>query len=146
MLRGHFLRLLYPRGVFPRIYAGRLLPDEVVGSVVVFFSLYFVCYALLTIALMALDLDFADQRQGGGDRAVQCRPRPRRVIGPAGNFAPLPDTAKWLLCFAHAARPAGAVHGAGAVHAALLARIEQICPCSGTSLSQERHGRACWPN
>ncbi len=37
---------------------GGVLPDEVVGSVVVFFSLYFICYGLLTIALMALDLDF----------------------------------------------------------------------------------------
>ena len=50
MLQSQFLRLLYPRGVFPRVYAGRLLPDDVIGSVVVFFSLYFICYSVLTVA------------------------------------------------------------------------------------------------
>jgi trk system potassium uptake protein TrkH len=100
MLRGQFLRLVYPRGVFPRVYAGRPLPDEVVGSVVVYFSLYFVCYGLLTIALMALDLDFATSASAAVTALSNVGPGIGDVIGPAGNFAPLPDTAKWLLSFA----------------------------------------------
>jgi trk system potassium uptake protein TrkH len=100
MLRSQFLRLVYPRGVFPRTYAGRVLPDEVVGSVVVFFSLYFVCYGLLTIALMALDLDFATSASAAVTALSNVGPGIGEVIGPAGNFSPLPDLAKWLLCFA----------------------------------------------
>ncbi|HEV7268083.1 MAG TPA: TrkH family potassium uptake protein [Falsiroseomonas sp.] len=100
MLRVHFLRLVFPRGVFPRVYAGRVLPDDVVGSVVVFFSLYFVCYGALTIALMALDLDFATSASAAVTALSNVGPGIGEVIGPAGNFAPLPDLAKWLLCFA----------------------------------------------
>jgi trk system potassium uptake protein TrkH len=100
MLRVQFLRLVFPRGVFPRTYAGRVLPDEVVGSVVVYFSLYFVCYGLLTIALMALDLDFATSASAAVTSLSNVGPGIGDVIGPAGNFAPLPDTAKWLLSFA----------------------------------------------
>lgn len=100
MLRGQFLRLVYPRGVFPRVYAGRALPDEVIGSVVVFFSLYFVCYGLLTIALMALDLDFATSASAAVSALSNVGPGIGDVIGPAGSYAPLPDLAKWLLSFA----------------------------------------------
>ena len=77
MLRGHFLRLLYPRGVFMRTYAGRELPDDVVGSVVVFFSLFFVCYSLLTIALMAAVVAMA----AAGAAAVLALERAREAAG-----------------------------------------------------------------
>lgn len=100
MLRVQFLRLIFPRGVFPRVYAGRALPDEVVGSVVVFFSLYFICYGLLTIALMALDLDFPTSASAAVSALSNVGPGIGDTIGPAGSFEPLPAAAKWLLCFA----------------------------------------------
>ncbi len=100
MLRAQFLRLVFPRGVFPRAYAGRLLPDEVVGSVVVFFSLYFICYGALTIALMALDLDFLTSASAAVAALSNVGPGLGETIGPAGSFAPLPAAAKWLLSFA----------------------------------------------
>lgn len=100
MLRGHFLHLLYPRGVFVRVYAGRPLPDDVVGSVVVFFSLFFVCYSLITIALMALDLDFLTSASAAATSLANVGPGLGATIGPAGNFSTLPDAAKWILCFA----------------------------------------------
>jgi trk system potassium uptake protein len=99
MLRGQFLHLLYPRGVFLRAYGGRLLPDEVVGSVVVFFSLYFVCYGALTIALMALDLDFLTSASAAVAMLSNVGPGLGETIGPTGNFSTLPAAAKWLLCF-----------------------------------------------
>src|SRR5690606_29893727 len=58
MLKAHFRRLLFPRGIFPRSYDNRPLSDEVVGSVVAFFAVFFLCYGALTIALMAVGLDF----------------------------------------------------------------------------------------
>lgn len=99
MLQSQFLRLLYPRGVFPRIYAGRLLPDEVIGSVVVFFSLYFICYSALTVAMMAFDLDFLTSASAAVAALSNVGPGLGPIIGPAGNFATLPDASKWLLCF-----------------------------------------------
>jgi trk system potassium uptake protein TrkH len=100
LLRTHFFHLLYPKDVFPRIYAGRLLPDDVVTSVVVFFALYFVCHSVLTVALMALDLDFVTSITAAVSALSNVGPGLGPIIGPVGTFAPLPDTAKWLLTFA----------------------------------------------
>jgi trk system potassium uptake protein len=99
LLQTHFLRLLYPHGVFPRVYAGRLLPDDVVGSVVSFFSLYFICYGALTITLMAFGLDFLTSASGAVSALSNVGPGLGPIIGPAGNFATLPDGAKWFLSF-----------------------------------------------
>ncbi|RUT31082.1 TrkH family potassium uptake protein [Arsenicitalea aurantiaca] len=99
MLRAHFMRLIYPRGMFPRTYANRTLDDEVIGSVVAFFAVYFCCYAVLTIALMALGLDFLTSSSGATTALSNVGPGLGEIIGPAGNFGPLPDGAKWLLSF-----------------------------------------------
>ncbi|WP_326523187.1 TrkH family potassium uptake protein [Sphingomonas sp.] len=97
MLRTHFLRLIYPRGVFPRSYGARQLDDEVVNSVVAFFAVFFLCYAALTISLMALDLDFITSASGAATALANVGPGLGNTIGPAGNFASLPAAAKWLL-------------------------------------------------
>lgn len=97
MLRTHFLRLIYPRGVFPRSYGNRQLDDEVVNSVVAFFAVFFLCYAALTIALMALDLDFITSASGAATALANVGPGLGDTIGPAGNFATLPAAAKCML-------------------------------------------------
>ncbi len=99
MLRAYFLRLLYPRGVFPRYYGKRQLDDEVVGSVVAFFAVFFACYAALTVALMAFELDFLTSASGAATALANVGPGLGDIIGPAGNFSSLPDGAKWLLSF-----------------------------------------------
>ena len=78
LLRSHFLRVLYPRGVFEPVYAGRLLPDDVVGSVV---GVLLALLHLLRRADHRADgarARLPDQRQRRCSLAVQCRPRPRR--------------------------------------------------------------------
>jgi len=97
MLKTHFMRLLYPRGVFPRAYGEKPIGEEVVGSVVAFFAVFFLCYALLTVGLMAVGLDFLTSTSGAATALANVGPGLGDIIGPAGNFAPLPDTAKWLL-------------------------------------------------
>lgn len=99
MLKTHFLRLLYPRGVFPRSYSERSLDDEVIGSVVAFFAVYFFCYAVFTILLMAIGLDFLTSASGAATALSNVGPGLGEIIGPAGSFGPLPDSAKWLLSF-----------------------------------------------
>lgn len=100
MLRVHMLRLIYPRGMFPRAYAGRPLTDEVVNSVVVFFTLYFICYGALTIALMGFGLDFLTSASGAVSALSNVGPGLGPQIGPVGNYGGLPDGALWLLSFA----------------------------------------------
>lgn len=99
MLKAHFLRLIYPNGVFPRAYGDRLLDDEVVGSVVAFLTVFFLCYFVLTVLLMAFGLDFLTSASGAATALANVGPGLGEVIGPAGNFSSLPDGAKWLLSF-----------------------------------------------
>lgn len=96
MLKTHFRRLLFPRGVFPRSYGDKAISDEVIGSVVALFAVFFLCYAVLTIALMAVGLDFLTGASGAATALSNVGPG-LGDIGPAGNFGLLPDTAKWLL-------------------------------------------------
>lgn len=100
MLGGYFRRLLYPRGVFAATYGGRPLGDDVIGSVVVFFCVYFICYSLITLALMAFGLDFVTSISASVTALSNVGPGLGPIIGPAGNFATLPDGSKWILSFA----------------------------------------------
>lgn len=99
MLRAQLLRLIHPRGVFQRTYAGRVLPDDVISSVVVFLAFFMICYSALTVALMAFDLDFLTSASAAATSLANVGPGLGPVIGPAGNFSSLPDGAKWLLSF-----------------------------------------------
>jgi len=99
VLRSYLRQLIYPKGVFRRVYAGRLLPDDVIASVVVFFAFFFACYSALTILLMALDLDFLTSASAAVTALANVGPGLGPTIGPAGNFATIPDAAKWLLAF-----------------------------------------------
>ncbi|MDF2970783.1 MAG: potassium transporter TrkH [Microvirga sp.] len=100
VLRSYLRQLMYPKGVFRRIYAGRLLPEDVVASVVVFFAFFFACYSAITILLMALDLDFLTSASAAVTALANVGPGLGPTIGPAGNFATVPDAAKWVLAFA----------------------------------------------
>ena len=97
MLKTHFLRLIYPNGVFPRVYGDRVLDDEVIGSVVAFFTVFFLCFFVLTVLLMAFGLDFLTSASGAATALANVGPGLGEIIGPTNSFAPLPDGAKWLL-------------------------------------------------
>jgi trk system potassium uptake protein TrkH len=99
LLRAQLMRLIHPRGVFQKTYAGRALPDDVIGSVVAFLAFFIICYSALTIALMAFDLDFLTSASAAASALANVGPGLGPVIGPAGNFSTIPDGAKWLLAF-----------------------------------------------
>ena len=48
---------------------------------------------------MALDLDFVTSISAAVTALSNVGPGLGPIIGPAGNFLPLPDAAKWLLSF-----------------------------------------------
>ena len=57
------------------------------------------CYAVLTIALMAMGLDFLTSASGAVTALANVGPGLGEIIGPAGNFSAIPDGAKWLMSF-----------------------------------------------
>ena len=93
-------RMLYPNGVFPLIFEGRTLPDDVVRSVATFFLVYFLAFALLTLGVGATGLDFRTALSAVAANLANAGPGLGPLIGPVGNYSSLSEPALWLLSLA----------------------------------------------
>jgi trk system potassium uptake protein TrkH len=99
-LRYYMRRLLQPRGVFPRAYNREPLSDDVVLSVLGFTGMYMATFLVLSGLVGLTGLDFVTATSGVAQAMGNVGPGLGPIIGPAGNFASLPDAAKWLLSLA----------------------------------------------
>jgi trk system potassium uptake protein TrkH len=90
-------KLLQPHGVFIPHYNKRPIPKDVPMSVMSFFFLYALCFAILAVLLSFVGLDFLTAMSGAATSISNVGPGLGEIIGPAGSFAPLPDAAKWIL-------------------------------------------------
>ena len=89
-----------PHGVFTPRYEGRSVGEDVLSSVMSFFVLFIVSLGVLSVALGLTGLDFITSVSGAASALANIGPGLGPEIGPAGNFANLNDTAKWLLTIA----------------------------------------------
>jgi trk system potassium uptake protein TrkH len=92
-----FKRLLQPHGVFFAYYNKKPIPENVAASVMGFFFLFVICYALLAAGLGLFGLDFVTAMSGAASAIANVGPGLGEIIGPSGNFKSLPEGAKWLL-------------------------------------------------
>jgi trk system potassium uptake protein len=99
-VRRQFHSMRRPHEVMAATYSGRRLTPELIASVVNFFFLYILTFAALSLALMLFGLDFLTSVSGVAQAMANAGPGLGDIIGPAGNFAALPDSAKWILSFA----------------------------------------------
>ncbi len=90
-------RLLAPHRVtVPRVQ-GKEITEEIAISVLSFFFFYAITFALLALALGLFGLDPVTALSGATTTVGNVGPGLGDVIGPAGNFASLPNGAKWVL-------------------------------------------------
>jgi len=99
-IRSQIRRIHSPHGIFMPRYEGRPVDEDILSSVMAFFVLFIVSMGVLSVALSATGLDFATSVSGAASAIANVGPGLGDTIGPAGNFAPLNDTAKWLLAVA----------------------------------------------
>ncbi|MGH6944509.1 MAG: TrkH family potassium uptake protein [Geminicoccaceae bacterium] len=99
VLADYLLQRFYPHGVGSRTYDGRPLEDDVVEGVLAFAVVYAGALAAIALGLGACDLDWLTSLSGAATALGNVGPGLGPIIGPAGNFASLPDAAKWLLSF-----------------------------------------------
>jgi trk system potassium uptake protein TrkH len=99
-VRVQLQRIRAPHGVFVLRYEGRPVSDEVLSSVMSFFTFFVVSLGVLSVALSLTGLDFITSVSGAATALANVGPGLGDQIGPAGNFAGLNDTAKWMLSFA----------------------------------------------
>jgi len=100
VLRGYIFRRFMPHTVFDRSYDGRTLSVDVVEGVMAFLAVYFLTIAVAALALGGFGLDWLTALSGAVQAIGNVGPGLGPIIGPAGNYASLPDGAKWILAFA----------------------------------------------
>lgn len=90
-------RIHSPHGVFTPRYQGRPIDDEVLNSVMSFLVFFVVTLGVISVILSLTGLDFTTSISGAAATLANIGPGLGETIGPAGNFASLSDTAKWVL-------------------------------------------------
>ena len=96
-IKAQIKRIHSPSGIFTPRYAGRTVSEDVLSSVMAFFVVFIVSLGLFSVALGTTGLDFVTSISGAAAALANIGPGLGPIIGPAGNFAGLNDTAKWLL-------------------------------------------------
>jgi len=99
-IRAQIKAIHSPHGVFTPRYEGRPISEDVVSSVMAFFVLFIVTLGVVAVLLAATGLDLVTSLSGAATAVANIGPGLGPIIGPAGNFAPLGDTAKWILIVA----------------------------------------------
>ncbi len=90
-------RIHSPHGIFQPKYEGRTVTEDVISSVMAFFTLFIVSIGILAVLLAGTGLDLVTSLSGAATAIANIGPGLGPIIGPTGNFGALSDTAKWLL-------------------------------------------------
>ncbi len=90
-------RIHSPHGVFQPKYEGRTVTEDVISSVMAFFTLFIISIGVLAVLLAGTGLDLVTSLSGAATAIANIGPGLGPIIGPTGNFGALSDTAKWLL-------------------------------------------------
>jgi len=86
-----------PHGVFRPRYGGRPLPEEVLGSVIAFFTLFLFSFALLAVALTLTGLSFQTSVTAAWTAICNIGPVFGPEVGATGTVDGFPTAAKWLM-------------------------------------------------
>ena len=91
------MQLIYPNGVFTVSYNKQPLSIQVAASVMAFFFIFVTALVIVTLALLLCGLDILTALSGAITTLSNVGPGLGDIIGPAGNFSSLPDSAKWIM-------------------------------------------------
>ncbi|MCD7058999.1 TrkH family potassium uptake protein [Pelagibacterium xiamenense] len=92
----HVRQIVFPSMIYVKRYNGRPLPDNVSTSVQSFVFVYFASFLILAVLLSLSGMAPLEAISGSATALANVGPG-LGEIGPAGNFAGLNDTSKWLL-------------------------------------------------
>ncbi|MDG1581332.1 TrkH family potassium uptake protein [Pseudomonas sp. GOM6] len=97
LLRANLQQLVHPRAVIKQQYNNHNLDEDIVRSLITFSFFFTITIGVLALALTLTGLDWVTALTGAATAVCNVGPGLGPIIGPAGNFASLPDSAKWLL-------------------------------------------------
>ena len=97
MLKESAMRAVHPRAILRRRYNSQPVDDSIIFSTAAFIFTVIISLVALTLLLSLCGLDLVTSFTGAATALMNVGPGLGDIIGPAGNFASLPDSAKWLL-------------------------------------------------
>ncbi|MCQ0987299.1 TrkH family potassium uptake protein [Jiella marina] len=97
VVRASFRRLIRPHAIVRLKYGNDEISAQTIQTVTIFFFLFFGSLLMGTVFLTIFGLDLITAFSGTLTALANVGPGFGQVIGPAGNFATLPDSALWLL-------------------------------------------------
>ncbi|MEF2552463.1 TrkH family potassium uptake protein [Aurantimonas sp. A2-1-M11] len=97
LVRSSFRRLVRPHAIIRLKYGNDDISSDTIQTVTIFFFLFFGTLLLGTVLLTMFGLDLITAFSGALTAIANVGPGFGQIIGPAGNFASLPDPALWTL-------------------------------------------------
>lgn len=92
-------RLIHPHAIVPLKLSGKVVPERAIAAVSAFFATYLASFAIIALSISAMGVDLITAFSATAAAINNTGPG-LGTVGPAANFAALPDAAKWLLSFA----------------------------------------------
>lgn len=100
MVRAALHEMVFPNGVFTMRYGTRAVENAIFRSALVFTTAFAGVLGLTTLVMGAQGNDFVSSLTGALTALTNVGPVLGSIIGPAGNFAILPDSSKYTLMIA----------------------------------------------
>ncbi len=97
LLKANLKQLVHPRAVIKQNYNRHRLDEDIARSILAFSFFFTITIAVLALALAMCGLDWITAQTRAAATVSGGGPGMRPIIGPAGNYAGLPEIAKWLL-------------------------------------------------
>lgn len=97
LLKANLMQLIHPRAVISQQYNNHRLDEDIVRSMITFSFFFTITIGVLALALSLIGLDWVTALSSAASAVCNVGPGLGPVVGPAGNFSSLPDSAKWLL-------------------------------------------------
>ncbi len=88
---------IHPKAIISRRYNNKLISSEILSSSVAYIFLFAISWVSISLILALTGLDMVTSITGSATALMNVGPGLGNVIGPAGNFSSLSDTAKWAL-------------------------------------------------
>ena len=99
LLKANLRQLIHPRAVIKQQYNRHRLDEDIVRSILAFAFFYTITIATLALAVAMCGVDWITALTGAAAMVSGVGPGMGEMVGPAGNYATIPDLAKWLLSF-----------------------------------------------
>jgi len=92
-------RLIHPHAIVPLKLSGKPVPERTIAAVSAFFATYLASFAIIALSISAMGVDLVTAFSATAAAINNTGPG-LGAVGPAANFAALPEAAKWLLSLA----------------------------------------------